>query len=143
VREVLSVMQETSVNPVAVRRHSKAVASTWEHVFATIFGNQLCSVMGNDQGNGFPVSVTPSKKLAQDITGQEFKVTVCHEFINATGLFPCLQGKFQVYPFNDNIRIRLKGVSELISLYLTATAYLKEEYPGWATSFKWPMEYLR
>ena len=119
-----------------VERHAREIAQTWQEVFRTICGHQLSLQAGATAP--FAVSVSLSKRKATDIAEKEFKITFCHEFIEAIGLHALLlQGKFCVYPFNTNYRVRVKGTGELVNFYRLTVEHLRQNYPQWASDFSW------
>lgn len=120
-----------------VERHAQEIAQTWQEVFRTICGHQLST--HTSATAPFAVSVSLSKRKATDIAEKEFKITFCHEFIEATSLHALLlQGKFCVYPFNTNYRVRVKGTGELVNFYRLTVGHLRQNYPQWASNFSWP-----
>jgi hypothetical protein len=119
-----------------VHQHAQAIAETWQRSFQLMCGDQLCRHIGLD--NSFSVSVTPSKRHVTDISEKEFKVDICHDLAEQIGFQTLLQGQFVAYPFNDYIRVRVKGCKGIINLHRACTMCLRFAHPRWANGFSWP-----
>lgn len=119
-----------------VQRQALAMAQAWQTYCQFLCGKQLCRQVELD--NPFLVNVAPSKKRTADINEKEFKITLCHDLAETIGL-SLLQGQFKVYyPFDNVVRVRVKGGKEFAKFQRMFTLRLSSSFRPWAELFQWP-----